>query len=159
VRKVRALWVSELFAGLLLIVLALNISGCGSVGSAPSNPSPSGNATIAITQAPPSTLAANGTAAISATVTNDSTNSGVDWSCAPAASCGTFNPAHTASGATTTFTAPSAATTVTITAASTHTHTATAVATVTVTGGSTTVGISITTAPPATLQVNGTSSI
>jgi len=157
VKRVRALWVSELFAGLLLVLLALNISGCGSSGS--STPTPSGNATIAFTQAPPSTLAAGGTAAISATVANDSTNAGVDWSCAPAASCGTFNPTHTASGATTTYTAPGAAASVTITATSTHTHTATAVATVTVTGGTTTVGISITTAPPTTLQVNGTASI
>lgn len=150
--------VSELFAGLLLVFLTLNISGCGVTGSSSSTP-PSGNSTIAFTQAPPSTLAANGTATISATVNNDSTNAGVDWTCAPAASCGTFNPAHTASGAMTTFTAPGAATSVTITATSTHTLTATAVATVTVTGGSTTVGISITTAPPTTLQVNGTSSI
>ena len=156
-KKVRAQWASELFTGLLLLVLALNLSGCGSVGSSSSNTS--GNATIAITKAPPSSLAAGGTAAISATVTNDSTNAGVDWSCAPAAACGSFSPTHTASGATTTYTAPGAATSVTITATSTHTHTATAVATVTITGGSTSVAISITTAPPANLAVNGTASI
>jgi hypothetical protein len=99
-------------------------------------------------------------ATISATVVNDSTNAGVDWTCAPVGTCGTFNPAHTASGATTTYTAPNAAASVTITATSTSTHTATAVATITITAATNnTVAISLTTAPPPSLLVNGTATI
>ncbi len=156
-KKVRATWTSGLFAGLVLVFLALSISGCGAVGSSPSTTS--GNATITLTQAPPGTLAANGTATISATVVNDSTNAGVDWTCAPVGTCGTFNPAHTASGAMTTFTAPNAAASVTITATSTSTHTAVATATITITAANNTVAISLTTAPPATLALNGTATI
>ena len=44
---------------------------------------------------------------------------GVDWSCTPVGACGTFTPAHTASGATTVYTAPRTAGPVVITAAST----------------------------------------
>lgn len=157
-KKVHAMRAPELFAGLILAFLVLNISGCGSNYSAPSNTV--GNTTIALSQAPPATLSANGTATISATVSNDSTNAGVDWSCAPVGTCGTFSPAHTVSGATTTYTAPNAAASVTITATSTYIHSATAVGTITITGGTNnTVAISITTAPPATLLVNGTAPV
>ncbi|HET6145784.1 MAG TPA: hypothetical protein VFE02_19930 [Candidatus Acidoferrales bacterium] len=57
-------------------------------------------------------------------MTNDSSNGGVDWSCTPSTSCGAFSPAHTASGASTTYTAPSAAAAVVILAASTSNHAA-----------------------------------
>ena len=157
-KKIRPASMSELFAGLVLVFLALNVSGCGSNYSAPSTPS--GNVSIALSQAPPATLAANATTTISATVKNDSTNAGVDWSCAPAGTCGTFSPAHTASGAMTTYTAPNAAASVTITATSTYVHSATAAATVTVTAATNnTVSIALTTAPPATLDVNGTAAV
>ena len=79
---------------------------------------------------------AGATATIAANVTNDSANAGVDWSCTPAGSCGTFNPTHTASGASTTYTAPSAAVSVVITAASTSKPSANATASVSVTAGS-----------------------
>jgi hypothetical protein len=46
------------------------------------------------------------TAAFAATVTNDSTNAGVTWSCTPSTVCGSFNPAQTASAAATTYTTP-----------------------------------------------------
>jgi hypothetical protein len=87
--------------------------------------------TVAISGAP-TNLAVGGTAQLTATVTNDSTNAGADWSCAPAGTCGTFNPTHTASGAATTYTAPAAAVAVTITAASTAQASATATANITV---------------------------
>ena len=72
----------------------------------------------------------NATASIAATTTHDS-GEGVDWSCTPAP-CGSFNPAHTASGANTVYTAPSAAGSVTITAASTKKSSVTATAMVTI---------------------------
>jgi len=87
------------------------------------------------------TIVANHTASLVATVSNDYTNAGVDWtvSCGSpgAGACGTFSPAHTASGAATTYTAPSApptGNTVTITATSTADPTKTDQQIVTVTG-------------------------
>ena len=159
--KVRATWTFEMFLGATLLFLAVSLSGCGAVGSSTSVTShPSGTISTSITQAPPSSLAANGTATISATVSNDSANAGVDWSCSPAASCGTFNPAHTASGASTTYTAPAAAVNVTITATSTSSHAATAVANISITAASSgSIAISMTTAPPTTLLPGGTATL
>jgi hypothetical protein len=62
---------------------------------------------VSISQAPPAALSVSGSAMVAATVTNDTANAGVTWSCSPAGSCGTFNPTSTASTATTTYTAPS----------------------------------------------------
>ncbi len=96
---------------ILMIVVAVCgaalLSACGS--SAP--------IAVTLTTAPPSTLEINLTATIAATVANDSSNSGVTWSCTPSP-CGTFNPAMTASGVTTVYTAPSTPGAVTITATS-----------------------------------------
>jgi len=77
----------------------------------------------AITGAPAG-LTVGGTAAVSAIVTNDSANAGVDWTCTPTGTCGTFNPAHTASGANTTYTAPNSAVAAVITATATSSATA-----------------------------------
>jgi hypothetical protein len=89
-------------------------------------------------------MAASATAMVVATVSNDSSNAGVDWSCSPAGSCGSFNPAHTASGQATTYTAPATAGSTTLQATSTANHAATATANVTVSsssgGGSSTLG-------------------
>lgn len=157
--KVRANWTFDAVAGVTLLILAIGLSGCGAVGSSPTPQTPA-TISIALTQAPPKTVVPSGTATISATVSNDSANGGVDWSCAPAGACGSFSPAHTASGATTTYTAPSAAGSVTITATSTTSHTTTAVATVTVTTASSgSVAISLTAAPPANIPPSGTATI
>jgi hypothetical protein len=104
-------------------------------------------ATITITQpAPPpitvslsgqpSNLVVNTTAALTATVTNDSANAGVKWSvsCGTSA-CGSFNPAQTPSGTATTFTGPAAiptGNTVTVTATSVTDTSKTASATITI---------------------------
>ena len=93
---------------------------------------------VSFVQAPPSTLTAGTPALMSAAVSNDSTNAGVDWtvSCAPATGttdCGSFNPAHTASGASTSYTAPATVPgggTVTLIATATADKTKTASATV-----------------------------
>ncbi len=63
----------------------------------------------------PGTLTINQTASLIANVGNDSSNAGVDWSCSGGV-CGTFAPAHTASGAATVYTAPATPGTVTVTA-------------------------------------------
>ncbi len=87
---------------------------------------------VALTGAPAS-LAASGTASITATVSNDSAAKGVTWSCTPASSCGSFNPTATASGTATTYTAPGAAGSVVVTATSVSDTTKTASATISVT--------------------------
>jgi hypothetical protein len=63
---------------------------------------------VAISQAPPSSLIVGNSAQVSATVSNDIANAGVDWVavCGSAPICGSFSPAHTASGGTTVFTSP-----------------------------------------------------
>jgi hypothetical protein len=73
----------------------------------------------------PTSLAVNSQTALVASVDNDKANGGVVWTCATTPSgspCGTFNPATTASGASTTYIAPAillpAGTTITITATS-----------------------------------------
>jgi hypothetical protein len=99
------------------------------------------SATITITQPqisvafdpqPPPFLLVNGSTPITALVAFDPQQLGVDWSCAPANSCGSFNPAHTASGVPTSYTAPGSAGPVNITASSTAAPSKTARATIAV---------------------------
>ena len=117
----------------LLIALACTVatflSACGGGGG---HKTPPATPTISITTAPAAMLEINGTTTAAATVANDSTNAGVDWTCTPTGSCGSFNPAHTASGASTTYTAPSTAGAVTIMADATAMSSVTATAAVTV---------------------------
>ena len=113
---------------LLTLILAASISACGSS----SHKTTAGAITVAITTAPPASLTVNGTASITATVTNDTAAAGVDWSCTPADTCGSFSPDHTASADATVFTASATAGAIVITAASTTTPTITATANVTV---------------------------
>lgn len=92
--------------------------------------------TIAITTAPPASLEVSQSASVTATVSNDSASGGVDWTLSCTSSdCGSIAPAHTDSGTSTTYTAPSAVPaggSVTITAASTTDPTTTATADVTI---------------------------
>jgi hypothetical protein len=80
-------------------------------------------------------------ATMSATVSGDPAMKGVDWSVScNGGGCGSFNPAHTASGIATTYTAPASVPTgnsVTITAASTAVPAQTVTATVTIANTST----------------------
>jgi hypothetical protein len=101
--------------------------------------------TIAFQPAPPSSVAINATATLTAVVSNDSSNSGVDWSleCAlPAAGtsspCGSLSAPHTASGTPVTYTPPTtfpgSSLPVTILAFATAAHTQNVVAGLVVTG-------------------------
>lgn len=74
---------------------------------------------VEITTPPPSTMEISASAPIVARVNNDPSNAGIDWTCTPAASCGTFSPTHTASGASTTYQAPNSTGSVTIIASAT----------------------------------------
>ncbi|MFZ0877983.1 MAG: hypothetical protein WA002_00685, partial [Candidatus Acidiferrales bacterium] len=95
---------------------------------------------IALNNVPPS-LTTNQTTTLSAVVSNDTTNAGVDWTCSTAP-CGTFSPTHTTSGATTSYTAPGTAGTVTVTATATADSSATQSATIQITSGSANAGLS-----------------
>src|SRR5258708_18381133 len=101
------------FLGMLALAF---LTGCG--GGSSSGPQP---ISVVLSTPPPSSIVAGGTATISATVSNDTAAKGVTWSCAPAGTCGSFSPMSTASGASTTYTAPASSPSggmVTITASS-----------------------------------------
>ena len=128
---------AALLANIILILFAISFSGCGAVGSgsAPSNTTAAA-VSVSLGTVPPTTLNEGGTTPVAATVSNDSSNSGVDWSCTPAGSCGSFSPAHTVSGANATFTAPDVVGNVVITATATSNHSAAATANVSITTSS-----------------------
>lgn len=89
---------------------------------------------VSLRPAPPSSLQTGATATLTAVVANDPTNSGVNWTCAPVASCGSFNP--TTSTASTTYTAPAAIPSggsVTVTATAVKSTSASASANITIT--------------------------
>ncbi len=77
---------------------------------------------VSFASAPPTSLVVNTTASVAATVANDPKNAGVTWSLnCGSSSCGSISPTTSASGASVTYTAPSAVpspATVTITATS-----------------------------------------
>lgn len=149
-----------------LVALALlSLTGCGSSG-APALGSPS-SIQVLLTQEPPSPLQIATISPVIATVLNDPHNMGVDWqvSCT-VVKCGTFSPAHTASGAVTMYTAPTsvpsqlggASATVNVTAVSTADPTKSVTVTLTISGPPISIAFSAP-APPATLQTNSAVSL
>ncbi len=94
---------------------------------------PASGILVTLSAPPTATLAPTGTATIAATVTGDAANAGVNWTCAPASACGSFNPASTASAADTTYTAPAATGISTIIATAVSDNAQSARATVTIT--------------------------
>jgi len=128
------------YSAFLPMCLLATISGCG--GGSTSGPAPR-PLSVALSTMPPAVLATGGTASVAATVQNDTASGGVNWSCAPAAACGTFSPTATASGAGTGYTAPSAApsggkVTITATAVSDSSKSASAQVTISGTGSNAT---------------------
>jgi hypothetical protein len=95
---------------------------------------------IAFQPTPSASIPLNATAALTAVVSNDSSNAGVDWSllCGKNANCGTLSPLHTDSGKAATYTPPPIipgnSQTVTIEAFATADHNKNLVTPVTVTG-------------------------
>jgi hypothetical protein len=93
-------------------VLISVLAGCSSGGSTASQqnppPPPQTNVSIAFQQAPPAAALIGSTVAIAAIVSNDSSNSGVEWtlSCQNAANCGSLSALTTQSGQTTIYTPP-----------------------------------------------------
>jgi hypothetical protein len=130
--------IRKVFHAAFAFVVVMMLVGCTS-GSG-SGPSPSNPISVVLVTAPPSSLGTGATARIAASVNNDATNGGVTWSVScGSSSCGSFNPTSSASGASTTYSAPGAvpsASTVTITATSVTDKTKSASATVTITAPS-----------------------
>src|ERR1700732_954294 len=94
----------------LLAVGMTYVTGCGSNNNA---------ILVSISQAPPGILVPGGPAVpVTATVTGDSKNAVVTWSCTPPGSCGSFNPMTTPSGTATMYQPPASPANVTITATS-----------------------------------------
>jgi hypothetical protein len=87
---------------------------------------------VALTTLPPSSMFEAATANVAATVTGDPAGLGVNWSCTPASTCGSFNPTGTASTSAAVYTAGSAAGPVVITATSVSDNAQSASANVTV---------------------------
>ncbi|HTC49738.1 MAG TPA: hypothetical protein VK722_20625 [Candidatus Aquilonibacter sp.] len=86
--------------------------------------------TVTLSTPPPSSLAPSGTATIAAT-TNDT--AGVNWSCTPTATCGSFTPTSTLTTVTTVFTAGTTVGSVVVTATSVSEPTQSASANVNIT--------------------------
>jgi hypothetical protein len=95
------------------------------------------NLKIALSQTPTPNMPVGAATNLTAVVTFDPLNAGVDWTATcQSSSCGSFNPTHTASGQLTTYTAPQTVPTgglVTITGASTTTPTTVTTTQITVT--------------------------
>ena len=114
---------------------------------------------------PPQSMTVGDNVGVSATVTNDSANAGVNWSCTPTGACGTFTPTSTASGANTMYVAPGAVPSggkVMIVATSVTDSTKNAQAPVTITAPTQpaiVVSISTTPTPPATMSVSTTTQV
>jgi len=151
-----------LYALLLTGVATFCLGSVGCSSSASANSTPTPIISVALTQVPPTTMSVSGIAMVSATVSNDVANAGVDWVaiCGSAPNCGSFSPAHTASGANSTFTAPAgvpSGNTVSVTAMSSTDHSKTFSAKVTV--FSTVTGVTFTEAPPASYASGGSISV
>jgi hypothetical protein len=135
----------------------LGMAGCAT-NAAKTSSSLTPLISVSITQAPPLSLTIGSTAQVSAMVNDDLANEGVDWvaTCGSASNCGSFSPSHTASGATTTFTAPLAAPashTVAVTALSTTDHSKASASNVTII--STITAVTITQPPPQSFPAGG----
>jgi hypothetical protein len=131
-------WILVLFLGAVISVT----SGCGKSTMNVQNPPapPSSGVSIVFQPAPAASVSLNATTAVTAVVSHDSSNAGVDWSllCPNHPNCGTLSPLHTASGAAATYTPPATISgnnqTVTIEAFATADHNKNVATPITVTG-------------------------
>ena len=145
---------------LLLLAVSIGLAGCGLTSKATGPLTPT--ISVSIQQSPPSTLPVGGIVSVSATVSSDPANAGVDWiaMCGSAPLCGSFSPRHTASGAMAIFTAPlgvPSGKTVAVTALSTTDQSKASSATVTIMP--TVTGVTITPPPPTSFPAGGSLSV
>jgi hypothetical protein len=120
-----------------LILVGISAAFMGACGGGNNN----SGISIGFSEAPPAVLQTSTVTPLNAVVVNDNSTAGVDWTVTCGGSdCGSFSPAHTASGVSTNYTAPAtipSGNTVTITATATANTSAVATGTVTITTGST----------------------
>ena len=127
---------------LFAAVMAAVLSGCGGSTTNIQNPPapPPSSMSIAFQPAPIKEISLNASASLTAVVSADPSNAGVDWAllCQSGSNCGTLLPLHTASGKTASFTPPATISgnsqTFTIEAFATADHTKNVVTSITVTG-------------------------
>jgi hypothetical protein len=127
---------------LLSAAIIAVLAGCGGSTTNVQNPPapPSSAISIAFQPAPVASVTLNSNTPITAVVSNDPSNAGVDWAllCQGNANCGTLSPLHTQSGAPTTYMPPNTISgnsqAVTIEAFATADHTQNVVTAITVTG-------------------------
>jgi hypothetical protein len=110
----------------------------------------------------PTSLALGGTFSITATVTNDSGNGGVTWSCTSsnsAATCGSFSASKSASGTAVAYIAPSVAASVVITATVVDDASVTASTPTITVSSAPSITVTLSTPPPSSLAPGGTATI
>lgn len=101
---------------LLAMAASITFAGCGGNGSVQNPPPPPpSQLSIAFQAQPGSSIPVSSSENVTAVVSNDPTNSGVDWTLTCQSDpnnqnglCGSISPLHTASGSATTYTAPTA---------------------------------------------------
>jgi hypothetical protein len=126
----------------MLAIMIVMLAGCGGSNPNVQNPPAPASTPVSISfqPAPAKTISLAATASLTAVVSNDSANSGVDWSllCQSNSNCGTLKPLHTASGEATVYAPPSVISansqTFTIEAFATSDHTKNVVASLAITG-------------------------
>lgn len=149
--------VFNIIAATFIVLLTVGCSNPG--GSDPNPPTP---ISVTLSSQRVSTVQVGTSTPISATVSNDALNGGVNWTVTcSTSSCGSFNPTKTASGANTTYTAPTTvpgtgAVTVTATSASDPTKSATASITITTAPE---VSVTLSTPPPSSLNTGVTAGV
>ena len=127
----------NLFRGICLVLAGcglFSLAGCGG-GTGTQTTQVPPTVSVMLQPVPPKTMGITGVTRIGAVVSNDSSNGGVSWSCAPAGSCGSFGTSTTASGAYTMYTAPASVpsgNTVTVTATAGDQASASVSATITI---------------------------
>ena len=90
----------------LAVLLGALLSGCGGAPTPTPTPTPVA-ILVSLSSAPNSdSIPLGGTVTLSAIVSNDKADAGVNWSCTPTNACGSFSPTSTASGVSTTYSAP-----------------------------------------------------
>jgi hypothetical protein len=130
-------WILSLLPAAMLSVLAA--CGGGSTANVQNPPAPpSSTVSIAFQPAPAASILINTTPGLTAVVSNDPSNAGVDWSlnCQNPSNCGSLSALHTSSGQPTIYTPPSTfsgnSQSVTIVAFATANHNQNVVASITI---------------------------
>jgi hypothetical protein len=140
-RRLAVVFRSRVFLLVSAVMIAI-LAGCGGGTKSVQNPPPPpvSAVSIAFQPAPIGSIPINATTSLTAVVSNDSSNAGVDWSllCNKNASCGSLSPLHTDSGKAAIYVPPATISgnsqTITIEAFASADHSKNVVTPVTVTG-------------------------